>query len=320
MSLDATILKNFITTNGLKYKQTSNSYIFKCPNPECGKEGKFYLKKNNGIFICWVCGLKGSRPEYALSKLLGMPLPEVCFELYGTGEVRGGKYLEDIDLDEFEYIDDRIVSLKPVAFPYDFYELDDPRSVRGLEYLKSRGIDYDIAKQYNIKYCPTQRRVIFPAEYDGKLYGWQGRWIIPGEPRMINSKSEESWRSQVLMFMDRMKGSPHCVLAEGPVDAIAAHLCGGNVCTMGKQVSPMQLNVIRRMGVEKVYLALDPDAAESTQKIIKDLTKDLKCYLMTIPDAYKDIGEMDMKDAFELFKGAKEVNSSRLFLYLKNEK
>lgn len=319
MSLDPLLLKNYIINSGLKFKQTSNSYIFKCPQPECNKEDKFYIKKSNGIFICWVCGYRGSRPEYALSKVLDIPLSEILFDLYGNGEAKGN-HIQSFQLEDFDFIDDKLVSLKPIAAPYNFYALEDPKSKRGVDYLESRGIDLDLANKYHITYCPEQRRVIFPAEFEGNLYGWQGRWVIDGEPRMINSKSEDGWRAKILMFMDRLKGSKHCVLCEGPIDAIKADLCGANICTMGKLVSPFQLNIIRRMGIEDVYIALDPDAAEETQKIVKDLTKDLKCYLMEVPSNFKDIGQMEPKDVLELHRGAKRVNNNRLFLYLKNEK
>jgi len=210
--------------------------------------------------------------------------------------------------------------LKPAVYEDDFCPINDPRAEKGAAYLAGRGIPLDIAMGYRIMYSPLQKRVVFPAFYDGLLYGWQARTIVPGlEPRMLNMKALEGggWRSQMVMFMDRLKGSSHAVLTEGPLDCLKATLCGGNVCTMGKQVSPLQISIIRRMGIKNVYLALDPDAADKTAELVKDLTSDLKCYLIEPPKQYKDIGEMSFEDVFHLFKEAPRINVNRIFAYIK---
>ncbi len=317
MNYDPVLVEHFVKSKGLVYKDSVNSYIFDCPFPDCGKANKLYFRKVDGVFRCWVCGKKGNQAHYILSLLAGIPISEVKFELYGKGETQHKSRI-DFNLNpEFEYQTSNLIDLKPIKYPYDFYDLDHPDSERGVAYLASRGVPLDIAKQYNIRYSPKQRRIIFPAEYKGIVYGWQARATFDTNLRMLNSTTNDGsgWRAKMVMFMDRVQ-SNHVVIAEGPFDALKCHLMGGNVCTMGKIVTAHQVSLIRRLGITKVYLALDPDAAVSTSQLVNDLTKDLECYLIEIPSKYKDLGEMSFDLALESFQNAKKVNNSRIFGYI----
>lgn len=326
-SLDPLVLKRVLKESGLSYTENSRSYIFTCP--KCDKAKKLYIRKSDGRFVCFFCkelhGFHG-RAEYGLSALLNVPVKDIVAVLYeGRVVHEGDAYLEMDELrDFFEDEDQEEVSHELVQWPIETYTMDDPKAARGLEYLKGRGIPQSIAMQYGLRYYPEQRRVMFPVQSGPHLFGWQARLVIPhiwydqeGNqreiPKILTSKGLR--REHVLMFGDRLIGSDHAILCEGPVDGIKAHYCGGNVVTMGKAVSPTQVSLLKRVGVRRIYLALDPDAAEETERLVRDLG-DLELYDMTATGA-KDLGEMSFEEVYELFLSCSPISASRVFVFLK---
>ena len=121
------------------------------------------------------------------------------------------------------------------------------------------------------------------------------------------------------MFNERLMGSKHAVLCEGPIDAIKADKCGGNVASMGKIVGNKQLQFILDSGIKDLYLALDPDADIETAKIVDKLSDKLQIrhMLATGQSTKPDLGAMDFDEVFELFKKAPLVNRNKVFIYLK---
>jgi rubredoxin len=319
---DPDALKELIEGSGVRFRQLSISYVVDCPR--CGKKDKLYFRKRDGQFICWVCagdGFRG-RPEYGLSEVLGVPVREIRAQLYGDKDVRATAFL-DLKVRNWLSGDDEpdedAFDLQEVQWPFDFYPIEHKFSRRGLAYLESRGIPLEVAKCYDLRYCPREQRVYFPIGSKGKLYGWQGRFVGQTEfrdeatgqttriPKVVTTKGIK--KEQTLMFLDRLEGSDHAVLCEGPVDGLKVHGFGGNVVSMGKIVSKAQINLIRNSGVKRVYLALDPDAYSETMALTREFP-DLEVYWVTPPKGYKDIGEMSISEVTELCGLAPRVNGS----------
>jgi DNA primase len=318
--LDLDALEKLLQESGERIYNGRKSWILDCP--KCNKKKKLYIRKSDGRFVCWYCketeGFEG-RPEFALVELLSLSLEEIRFKLYGIGQGNNGAFLE-LELRDFwdeedgeAPVDDR--PMIPTVFPFNFYDLDRPTSRKGVEYLEGRGIPKDIAQLYGVRYDPTERRVVFPIIQEGNLYGWQGRAILPEiKPKIMTSI--DAPRDRTLMFHDRLKGSPHAVVTEGPVDGIKCHLIGGNAVTMGKAVSPRQLALLLASGARKLYFALDPDAADETARLVRDIGTDTETYLMEPAKGYKDLGEMEMGAVLEQFHRAQRVSAGHLFIYL----
>lgn len=323
------VLKNFLRDSGLSYAENSVSYIFTCPR--CDKKKRLYIHKQSWRFICFYCAtvdnFKG-RVEYALSSLLNRPAKEIAAELYGTGNVPVEAEVGFNLRDWFGEGEEEVEAKPPeeVAWPVEYLAISDPRALAGAQYLKSRGIGLRLASQYGIHYDPIRSRVAFPVQAAGKLYGWQARTILPTEfvdpqgvtrtiPKILSSKGIP--RSQTLMFVDRLQGHQHAVLCEGPVDSIKAHYCGGNVAAMGKQVTKGQIELLKNAGIQKLYLALDPDASSEMGNLFRSYSDDFQIYTMLAAGGKKDLGEMGYGEVFELFLNAKPIPTGRLFVYLR---
>jgi hypothetical protein len=174
-------------------------------------------------------------------------------------------------------------------------------------------------------FWPAESRVVFPVTSNEKLLGWQSRTILPdkwiGEDGEIHSVPKALTYSglakdRTLMFADRIVGS-HAVLCEGPIDAIKAHLVGGNVASLGKAVSKYQLNLLVNSGITKLYIGLDPDASDEVSGIIRKLSEyDIEIYDMRPPNG--DLGAMTFEAVYDLYLNAPKVNAANIFLNLKD--
>lgn len=328
--VDPDVLREYIREQGVHFDQTAASYVFTCPR--CSGKKKLYIRKKDGRFVCWRCketdGFQG-RVEFALAALLGISVKEVRGKLYGDQAVEAEVYL---DVQVRDFFDDGeadevdVVEHVVHTWPFDYYPIDHEHAARGLAYLEGRGVTAEVAKRYGLRYSPVERRVVFPVESQGILYGWQGRIIVPNEwydkdgekheiPKILSSDGLR--RDRLLMFSDRLRGSGHAVLLEGPVDGMKADLCEGNVVTMGKAVSPQQVALLRNAGLDALYLGLDPDAAAETARLAADLNADMKLYQMLARGVGKaDIGAMRPEEVLDLFRGAPRINPGRVFVYL----
>jgi len=252
--------------------------------------------------------------------LSGQPIDEIRIQLYGQVSLRDFENTFVFESFDFDPIEEEFYELPdPVQYPQGFYPIDHKLSKPGANYLAGRGINLELAKSYEIYYDIKSKRVIFPVSANGDLYGWQGRYIydttivfpdkileIPKAKTAPNTP-----RDALFMFYDRLHGSDQACIVEGPCDAIKANLIPGSVCAMGKEVTPLQIQLIRHLGIKKIYLALDPDAIKSTIKLIGDLDGEFQIYLLSPLPGYKDLGEMNPEQVYQQYLKAKPVSQDR---------
>jgi hypothetical protein len=328
-------LQELLDEGSIPYKQNSKSFVLSCPR--CGKAQKLYLRKADGRFVCWVCnensGFSG-KAEWVLTELLGTDIATLRRELYGVASGPTSLYL-DLVLEDFFDEDDEI----PMFVPETQLEvLADPGfrplpGSPGEEYLAKRGVPLALAEKYKIAWWPAKNSIVFPVISRGKMIGWQTRILGPSEwydeesnttirvPKAITSTGLKKERT--FMFGDNLEGSRHAILCEGPFDAIKTDLCGGGVASLGKLVSPTQLQLLKLSGIERLYLALDPDAFMEASRLMKELRalmENLEVYDMRPPDQYSDLGEMPLDEVKDLMDSAPRLYPQHIFMYLKDIK
>jgi len=334
-------LREYLEASGLKWKASKTSYIFDCP--KCRKTDKLWMYQSDGRFVCWHCaeidGFKG-RPEYALSELLNLPVRSIQKELYGS-ESPTVELFFDFKLENWwsndEYLEEvpDLNQLPTILWGPDALPIDSPFATQGAEYLISRGIPLELAQSYGIHYSGSQMRVLFPVQYKRRLFGWQARYVGATEfwdeetglkrtiPKVLTVEGLK--KDKVVMFADRLTGSDQAIICEGPVDALKCHACSvdgrpaGNIATMGKAVSAAQIALLRYSGINRIYLALDPDAAAETERLVRELHEYMDVYLMEVPKPWKDFGEMSIADVAGVYRGARKVTPGRVYVYLKPE-
>lgn len=322
-------LKEVIESNTTDFRKKGGSYVFTCP--KCKKKDKLWIRAYDGKFVCWVCAetdkFRG-KCEYALAELFGGSVRGYIEFIYGDTTGTSGDLEVDL-VDHFgeepaEFVMPR--KLTGYEWPFTFYSHDQPPFKKGLEYLAKRGITKEIIQKYDIRYSPAENRVIFPFVVDEQLVGWQARIcgtherVDPGGkvyriPKALTTL-QDSIQSHYVMFGDNLTTSNHCVLAEGPIDALKAELCGGNVAALGKGVSFSQLKWISDR-VSKLYIALDPDAAPEICRIVQDSTMlGMETWLMVPPMGREDFGDCTYEETFEAFLKATKLMPHTLVINL----
>jgi hypothetical protein len=351
---DPARLEAFVRDTGLSFRTTAKSFVFSCPL--CGDEDMLWMYRHDGRFKCWKCAetkqFRGA-PEFAFRELTGHPLAAIRAALYGAESVPAALFLDvrfgDLVAEEdAELLPDIETEpdLPDRTWPYNSVAIDHPHARRGAEYLvNDRGIPLELAKEYGIRYFAEKRAVAFPAYVGSRLVGWQYRIVYPerqtvtqthldGKPVRVGIKhlkiwSDDGadaggpedmmpWRDRCVMFANRLQVAEHAVLCEGPVDAIKAHLVGGNVASMGKAVSAGQIRYLLNAGVRRLYVALDPDAASDIEPLLRKFDG-VPAFQVRVPKGVKDLGAMSLEDARDAILAARPFQKGRLHIYLKGK-
>lgn len=327
-SFESANLKKLVESLDLDYRENSVSYIFTCPR--CDKNKKLYIRKRDGVFICFRCGPDGfrGRAEKALVELSGRPYREIQLLLYGEERhVPDSSYLE-IDIKNFFHHEEEDIEQpdnESTFWPLDYFDADSPQFKKGLDYLESRGVPLEIAKEYGIRYNPARQRISFPIIVNGRLKGWQARYIKDTEIEQEDGSVVEIPKSLIetpfkdrsfVMFQDNLIGSDHCVLTEGPFDAIKMHLCKGNVAAMGKGIRKSQLAAISQYGIKRLYIGFDRDAASDIMRIAREMWQK-ELFFIQVPEGKNDLGDCSFEEGLKAFEDAERITPSRLFVHLK---
>ncbi len=313
MARDPSRLLATLTDLGVAFESTPQRYVMACP--KCGGKNKLSIYRQSGWFACWVCresqGFSGA-PEFALREITGKSISELRAMLYGVREAPAAVPLA-VHFDAFAEEGDEDSPPPPqnempdLYWPCHVQPIDARASRPGREYLDGRGVPVDLAMQYDVHYDVERRAVAFPCWVEGRLVGWQTRVIDPVlvecpdgtiVKRVKAMSTTDMPRDRTVLFSDRLKGCDHAVVCEGPIDALHAHLAGGNVATAGKAVAVGQCEALLMAGVRKFYLALDPDAAFEIAALERKLgVEGVELHLVQIPDAYEDLGAMPLEEA-----------------------
>jgi hypothetical protein len=292
-------IREFLSNNGIYFTEVGQSLAMNCPN--CGKN-KLYISKDDGHYICFVCAdthrLKGPNVEFILQELTGKPVREI------NRFIRGIVSLKDFDLEKLyaENIQPEKTPEDPdfeFVIPRTFYEINHPEAKDGLAYLENkRGVPGWLAADLNIFYSPKYEQVIFPI-YDGqKCVGYQGRAIY-GKVKFNHVK-----KSHYLMF-EHTISSDSVILAEGPISAIKFAKTGfGFVASMGKAVSETQVQRLKKLGVKKIYLALDRDAHKDVETFCSKWYNDFSISIVEVPERRDDFGDCEFDECVEAIANA----------------
>jgi len=314
MALNERKLADYLAKTGLSFEEAGQSYLFECP--KCGRL-KLAMRRTDGLSTCWRgCeGMVRVKPEVPLAALQKKKISDVRSELYGFA-LEGFRMNAALNDDLFV---SKIVPPPPtIEWPEGAAPLTG--ACAGSLYMVSRGVSVEIASQYQVRYCAPKKAVVFPALYDGRLVGWQMRKTYDPQPfvkdgkliKPLKTKTSANFdRERIFLFENRIT-SDYAVVAEGPFDALKAHLCGGNVATMGKVVSKGQLDRLWQLGVRRLFWGLDLDAFREIGQLVRRSGAWGEQRRMRPPDGY-DLGKMSMEDVLALYKSAPLCNKNAIY-------
>jgi len=267
--------------------------------PFCGRSGnnKIYFSidkmeeytKPSGI--CFHCS-KGFSALAFVAAYEGVSTPEAVRILnqLDSGYVRTNKEVEDVYAVEYP-------TTASLILP----------GTEAHTYLKNRGIDDKIIRDFDLKVCHdnfqdsngntvfTKNRVIFPIyNEDRKLVSWQGRDITGlAKNKYLFPKGFD--KANYVFNCQNITDKDYLIICEGVMDVIGWYRNGFTnvVATFGKVMSKYQLGWMLNKDVSILYMAWDSDADNNKQKFMRDYK-----------DHFKDIRHIELngKDADECSK------------------
>lgn len=286
--------------------------------------GKFAIHPEKRVYNCWVCGggnlvdlvmgIRDCSDEDAIDWL---------YQFAVETEQDDEAFL--VELDEIL----RVVKNEQVTLPvFNEHVLDKWRGGWPLEiteWLDGRGISDFTADSFDIGYGEAIKKraprkadgnpidddyigpaIVFPHFWQGKLVGWQHRWLDDSRPKWVAkyTNTTEFPKNYTIFNFDRAaRDASPPVIVESVPTVLVLHSHGvSGVATFGSSVTDEQLRILRRFQ-QGVILAPDNDGAG--RKWLSNLSRYLERYVpvYTLPPVDgpegSDLGDLRGDELFE---------------------
>lgn len=284
----------------LPLKKTGSNFVARCPF-HSEKTPSFTVSRDKQLFHCFGCGASGNAISFLmdynhldfveavedLASFAGVPVQREQFDTPRPADSQK----------------DLSVVYKIMQQASDFYVqqlLNNPESKNASEYLLTRGVSSEIAKEFALGYAPAEWQILSKrfaheilqeagllvtrengASYDrfrgrlmfpirdkrGRVIGFGGRVLDDSLPKYLNSPETEIFHKGREVYglyeLLRKQSKPQRILVvEGYLDVISLHQFGIHyaVATLGTATSKAHMELLFRFSSELVF-CFDGDAA-----------------------------------------------------------
>ena len=267
--------------------------------------GKMAINREKKVFHCWVCG-GGSLLSLAM-EVMDLDEEEATEWLYqfAHGDVRSdSEFLEDfIDLlnryeakrdDRLPFFNERVLQR--------FHNQDSEGNLLGeenelFEWAAARGITDEVVVSHKLGYGDNIRKaapmrdkekidddyygpcIVFPHFWEGRLVGWQHRWLNHGldTPKWLPKYTNTSDfpKSETLYNYDEAltRDDPLIVVESVPTALFLISWGYNAVAAFGSGIKEGQLRLLRRF---KQGVILSPDNDKAGEKFVEEATEYLR--------------------------------------------
>lgn len=272
-------------------RSTSSGFNVTCPFHAHGLENRPSCYINDkGIFHCFTCDVRGTLDKF----IAGCFQSSVEYARQWLGETFHVEAKPAIELAD-EIVINRGPKKKRIL----------PQSVlQGLQsycpYLAKRKISREVCAEFNIKYDPKTRQVVFPC------YDKQGDLIMLAR-RSIDTKSffmdEDVEKPIYCLNWVLSHGYTKCLLVQGLIDTLTGYEYGCPTIGLLGQPSTNQINIINKSGLKVIYLATDNDpAGQRFRRFIKqNLDPGILVIDVYFPAGKKDINDLTREEFWQVF-------------------
>lgn len=281
--------------------------------PQCLKNGKrkkkLSVRLDDGVFHCWVCGLKGQNIAYLFRKWAP--------DLVATAESLWKKKASAPKEEEVTQED------PPLQVPNGFLLLGlnrdsiDPDVCSTYQYCLSRGLSHRDIWYFKLGTCRSgrfRRRVIFPSfTASGDLNYFTGRAVDSSSTmKYINAKVP---KKQVIFNELNIDWSEELFLVEGPFDLTKSPY--NATCLLGSHLpkdGALFKKIVRNS--TPIVLALDPDVRTKMHTIARDLSSyGISVRIADVPREV-DVGDMTRAQASSLAEAARPWSKDDRLLHI----
>ncbi len=273
-------------------KQSSSKNEIALPAcPKCGKEEDHFnfniATKKGG---CLSCGF-GIHNGIALIQVLEQVSRKEARNIYLLGLVGKSKLdaIEDMltkkNIEEPDETEEHQNVDLPEEFELMIDVLRDPVKKIPKVFFERRYPDYVIS-EYQLGFCLSgnyQARIIFPVYCAGKK-----SFVARKTHEWMNKKYKNpsgSKHSQLLYGYDLVSSQVIIFVCEGPTDVLRLRSYGWNaVCTFGKKISNVQIDLIFDLDPLEVVALFDGEAVKQNKKAFKKLSLRFKTSYILLPE------------------------------------
>lgn len=148
--------------------------------------------------------------------------------------------------------------------------------------------------RHDLKYQAGLDAIVAPVVMHGTTVGYQARFIEPKDPKFRMKTSTDLPRDRVLLGYDPARELNAVIVVEGIFDWLKTdcpHLGVGSVATMGKVLNLGQIELLKRLPAQKLYIGLDRDAFDLLPSLYRELCAHKEVFRILPPEHRKDFGE-----------------------------
>ncbi|CAL1241398.1 DNA primase [Candidatus Methylocalor cossyra] len=281
-------------------KRSGSNYVARCPFHD-EKTPSFSVNREKQFYHCFGCGVSGSAIGFlmAYDRLTFLEAVETLADRVGLKVPRTA--VASAEDGERQQTLERLYALQERACQFYQAQLDShPAARRALDYLRRRGVNGEILKQFRLGYAPPgwrnlpddwphdlltaaglrtskpgtgahdwfRDRIVFPIrDRRGRVVGFGGRVLVDGNPKYLNSPETATFKKhkEVYGLFELLNAvrQPDCILVvEGYMDviALAQHGIPNAVATLGTATSADHVALLFRY-TQNLVFCFDGDAA-----------------------------------------------------------
>ena len=291
-------VKKVITGAGLNVENEIDSdYIVFCPYHANYRTPAGEVGKDTGKFFCFSCNEVRS-----LTELVMHTTKRTFFE--------AERFIDRYRVPS-SIIDsiDKVLEEKPEFVPFDEFTIrrlnnvaiDSPRAMR---YFEGRRISENSVKRFQLGYSDKQDMVTIP------MHTPSGDMCVGFVARSVEGKDFKNTpklpKSKILFNLHRVKAHDTVYVVESSFDAIRLDQAGlPAVATLGANVPKTQAELLTRHFNNVIVI---PDNDQAGQDMAKRISEKIgpRATTISLPDRFKDIGDMTDSDILELTKILKD--------------
>ena len=174
-------------------------------------------------------------------------------------------------------------------------------------YMLERKLTKEVIKEFEIKYDPKQKTLIFPF-YDDKhkLLGLTRRSVL--NKYFYIDPSINKGDNLFLLYYIKNKNISKCAIVEGQIDALTCYSFGlPAVATLGG-ITKSQVDLINKSNIRVLYSIFDnDDSGRRFTKFLKDnISHDILLINVKLPKKYKDVNELTKEEFNLVLKNAEK--------------
>ena len=293
---------------GTSHKTSRGNYSFKCPFCQHHKN-KLEInvvtnEKSENPWHCWVCEAKGKTIR-SLFKSVKVPTNKTAElnMIIIPGKKETNQHINVISLPK------EFISLKHIT------KLDKVTTLeakRATTFLKKRNITQEDIIKYNIGFCydgPYKDRVIIPSyDENGSLNYFIARAFIDGIQKYKNPPTDAKSAIGLELYIN---WDAPIILVEGMFDALTIKR---NVIPLfGKIIHEKLMKKLVRSSVNRIYIALDPDAIKNAFKYCEELMSyNKEVYLVELTG--KDANEIGFVQFLNIIENTQTLDFQSLLM------